>query len=247
MYNNIGKVTLERAAVQTAVTVKMGIDQHAADVVVSVQEDGLPAKRARRMGAEQLIELVQKYVNAAAKVYTAYEAGPCGYWLHRRLEAAGAKNVVVVPQRWDRENRNVKTDKRDALELCNRLDSYLRGNTKAFSLVCVPTPEQEQRRAIGRQRGWLGKERRRCIARAFGVPVIGLFACTDRERCGPYSDLRWSVNHYDEASRRFMHRPASELPTPINSLSASAACMAPTTPTSGANTPMVEQATSSNC
>jgi transposase len=169
MYNNIGKVTLERAAVQTAVTVKIGIDQHAADVVVSVQEDGLPAKRARRMGAEQLIELVQKYVNAAAKVYTAYEAGPCGYWLHRRLEAAGAKNVVVVPQRWDRENRNVKTDKRDALELCNRLDSYLRGNTKAFSLVCVPTPEQEQRRAIGRQRGWLGKERRRCIARAFGV------------------------------------------------------------------------------
>ena len=50
------------------------------------------------------------------------------------------------------------------------------------------------------------------MANAMGTPVIGLFACTDRERCGPYSDLRWSVNHYDEASRRFMHRPASELP-----------------------------------
>jgi heptosyltransferase I len=50
------------------------------------------------------------------------------------------------------------------------------------------------------------------MANAMGTPVIGLFACTDRERCGPYSDLRWSVNHYDEASRKFLHRPASALP-----------------------------------
>ncbi len=49
------------------------------------------------------------------------------------------------------------------------------------------------------------------IANAMGTKVIGLFACTDRERCGPYSDLRFSVNHYDEASRKFMGKPASEL------------------------------------
>ena len=50
------------------------------------------------------------------------------------------------------------------------------------------------------------------MANAMGTAVIGLFACTDRERCGPYSDLRWTVNHYDEASRRFLHRPATALP-----------------------------------
>jgi heptosyltransferase I len=49
------------------------------------------------------------------------------------------------------------------------------------------------------------------IANALGTPVVGLYACTDRERCGPYSDLRWSVNHYDEAARRFMKKPASAL------------------------------------
>jgi heptosyltransferase I len=49
------------------------------------------------------------------------------------------------------------------------------------------------------------------MANAMGTPVIGLFACTDRERCGPYSDLRWSVNHYDEAARRFLGKPASEI------------------------------------
>lgn len=155
--------------------VKMGIDQHARNVVVSVQEDGLVPKRARAMSPPQLLGLVRQHVAAGRQVFSAYEAGPCGYWLHRALEQAGAKNVVVVPQCWDRENRNVKTDKRDALELCNRLDSYLRGNTKAFSVVRVPTPEQEQRRGIGRQRGWLGKERRRCLARAFGLMLAAGF------------------------------------------------------------------------
>ena len=49
------------------------------------------------------------------------------------------------------------------------------------------------------------------IANAMGTRVLGLFACTDRERCGPYSDLRHSVNHYDEASRKFLNRPSAEL------------------------------------
>lgn len=49
------------------------------------------------------------------------------------------------------------------------------------------------------------------MANAMGTKVIGLFACTDRERCGPYSDRSYSVNHYDEAARKFLGKPASEL------------------------------------
>ncbi len=49
------------------------------------------------------------------------------------------------------------------------------------------------------------------MANAMGTKVLGLFACTDRERCGPYSDLRWSVNHYDEAARRFLGKPGATL------------------------------------
>jgi heptosyltransferase I len=50
------------------------------------------------------------------------------------------------------------------------------------------------------------------MANAMGTKVLGLFACTDRERCGPYSDLRWSVQHYDEAALEFMHKPWTKLP-----------------------------------
>ena len=50
------------------------------------------------------------------------------------------------------------------------------------------------------------------MANAMGSKVLGLFACTDRERCGPYSDLRWSVNHYDQAARKVLGKPASAIP-----------------------------------
>ena len=49
------------------------------------------------------------------------------------------------------------------------------------------------------------------MANAMGSKVLGLFACTDRERCGPYSDRRYSINHYDEAARQFLGQPASAL------------------------------------
>ena len=55
----------------------------------------------------------------------------------------------LVPPRWDAAGKRVKTDGRDARELCDRLDRSERGNPKAFSVVRVPTPEQEQRWAAG--------------------------------------------------------------------------------------------------
>ena len=50
------------------------------------------------------------------------------------------------------------------------------------------------------------------MANAMGTAVLGLHACTDAERSGPYSDRRWTVNHYDAAARRFLGKPASALP-----------------------------------
>jgi heptosyltransferase I len=50
------------------------------------------------------------------------------------------------------------------------------------------------------------------MANAMGTAVLGLHACTDAERSGAYSDRRWSVNHYDDAARKFLGKPASKLP-----------------------------------
>jgi heptosyltransferase I len=44
------------------------------------------------------------------------------------------------------------------------------------------------------------------------TPVIGLYAATNPERSGPYLSRRWCVNAYDAAARKFLEKPASELP-----------------------------------
>ena len=49
------------------------------------------------------------------------------------------------------------------------------------------------------------------MANAMGTKVLGLFACTDGTRSGPYSDKRYMVNHYPEAAQAFMHKPAEQL------------------------------------
>ena len=44
------------------------------------------------------------------------------------------------------------------------------------------------------------------------IAVVGLHAATDSTRSGPYSDLRWTVDRYDAAARKFLNRPGAELP-----------------------------------
>ena len=158
-----------RLKVESAGVVKFGLDVHKAQITVCRQIGGLLPQPAQIMGWEQAIEWIGKHVCAGSDLYRCYEAGPCGYGLHRRLKQMGVTNWVVAPQRWDERHRRVKTDKRDARELCQRLDRYVGGNTEAFAIVYVPSVEQERVRALCRQREAVGKERRRCELRGHGM------------------------------------------------------------------------------
>jgi transposase len=159
----------ERAPVEAGVTVKFGLDVHAAQITVCRQIDGQLPQPPQQKNWAECEEWIAAHVRAKAVVYSCYEAGPCGYGLHRRLSALGVTNYVVAPQQWDERGRRVKTDQRDARELCNRLDRYVRGNTTAFATVYVPSPEQERARALCRQRGAVLKERQRCVVRGHGL------------------------------------------------------------------------------
>jgi len=50
------------------------------------------------------------------------------------------------------------------------------------------------------------------MANAVGARVLGLHAASNPARSGPYSDRRWCVNRYDDAARKFLHRPAAKIP-----------------------------------
>jgi transposase len=160
---NVTKL-LNRLVETKAETIKLGMDLHARDVVVCVQLDGALPHRPQKMSAAELLALVRGLICAGRKVYACYEAGPCGYGLHRALVAAGATSYVVVPEALG-DGRHQKTDNLDATALTDRLDRYVRGNTKAFTVVTVPTPAQEQARAEGRLRDQLKRTRHEWEAR----------------------------------------------------------------------------------
>jgi heptosyltransferase I len=50
------------------------------------------------------------------------------------------------------------------------------------------------------------------IANAMGTKVLGLHAPTNPRRSGPYSDLRYCVDRYDDAARKFLGKPGDDLP-----------------------------------
>jgi hypothetical protein len=125
-------------------TIKLGMDVHAVQITICRQEGGLLPQPAQKMPWDKALAWIAGLVASGARVYSCYEAGPCGYGLHRQLLAMGVSNFVVTPQRLDQHCKRVKTDKSDARQLADRLDRYVRGNTAAFSVVRVPTEEQEQ-------------------------------------------------------------------------------------------------------
>lgn len=155
---------IERILGNKTEVIKIGLDVHARDVVMCVQEDASLAQRPQRTSGAQVVTLVRALMKAGRKVYVCQEAGPCGYGLHRELAATGAHSYVVVP-RTLADSRQQKTDGLDATALTDALDRYQRGNTKAFSIVRVPTPEEEQQRAQSRYRDQLKQSLRQWEAR----------------------------------------------------------------------------------
>jgi transposase len=78
---------------------------------------------------------------------------------------------VVCPQKLDERNKRVKTDGLDAKALCLKLDRFVEGNREALAVVRVPTPEEEQLRAIHRQREQLVKARKQLEAQGRSLMV----------------------------------------------------------------------------
>src|SRR5688572_30220605 len=139
--------------------VKIGIDVHAKFVVATRQLDGSNPQPPQKFAPGDFEQWAQKQLQIGQKVVTCYEAGPTGFWLHRRLTDLGITNLVVCPTCLDSRKKGVNTDQTDSKELGSRLDRYLAGNEKAMSVVTVPTLAQEQRRAMTRQRDQLRKHR----------------------------------------------------------------------------------------
>jgi transposase len=95
------------------------------------------------------------------RIISCYEAGYDGHWLHWWLTDQGVINYEMDPAsiQVNRRARRPKTDRLDLEQLMSALLRYLRGEPRACSMVRVPSPEDEDRRRVTRERDRLLKER----------------------------------------------------------------------------------------
>ena len=108
---------------------------------------------------------------AKCRVVSCFEAGRDGFWLHRFFEHIGVESYVVDPASIEvsRRGRRVKTDGVDADGLVRRLVRFDEGERKVWSVVRVPSTEEEDARHLHRQLGSLRQEKTRLVNRIKGL------------------------------------------------------------------------------
>src|SRR5207248_10201640 len=130
---------------------------------------------------------------ADAPVCTCYEAGRDGFWLHRALTALGIANVVVDASAIEvnRRSKHAKTDPIDAGKLVNLLCRYHGGERKVWSVVNVPSVDDEDRRQRHRGLKDLQRQQTECSNRIKGLLASqGLDAAVDAEFPATLANLR---------------------------------------------------------
>jgi transposase len=142
-----------------------GEDRVSKRVVAAGDGPGLLALLAK------LRETAERRLGGAVRVAVIQEAGLDGFWLHRLLVENGIESHVVdaASLAVDRRKRRRKTDAIDVEGLLRALMAWARGERRVCSMVRPPSPEDEDRRRLCREREALVTERIRHTNRIKGL------------------------------------------------------------------------------
>src|SRR3954469_4776634 len=119
----------------------------------------------------QLQEKARARTGHVFPIIVIQEAGLDGFWIHRVLQSEGIESHVVDPASiaTSRRRRRAKTDKIDGEAQVRALLAYKRGEPRVCAMVKAPTPQEEDRRRISRERETLTAERVQHVNRIKGL------------------------------------------------------------------------------
>ena len=140
------------------------------------QKPRLRTLPARALGAlwRELATAKERFgLPPEAPVFSCFEAGRDGFWLHRVLQEQGVQNVVVDSSSIEvnRRKRRAKTDRLDAQKLVTMLLRYHWGESKLWSVLRIPSLEEEQQRHLHRELLAVKGERTRHTNRLKGLLI----------------------------------------------------------------------------
>jgi transposase len=123
------------------------------------------------MRLSQLREKARGRTGKSFPIIVIQEAGLDGFWIHRTLAGEGIESHVVdaASIATSRRCRRAKTDRIDGEALVRTLLAYKRGEPRVCAMVRVPTPEEEDRRRLSRERKTLTAERVAHVNRIKGL------------------------------------------------------------------------------
>ena len=134
--------TVQETSTAKQYAVYIGLDVHKETISVAIARPGRDEPEYReeishtRKTVEKLIGRLSREFDGALMMFC-YEAGPCGYGLHRQILGAGHDCEVVAPSLIPKKSgERIKTDRRDALKLA-RLQ-------RAGDLTGIWVPDEEQ-------------------------------------------------------------------------------------------------------
>jgi transposase len=191
-----------RRAVGEDRTVCVGLDTHKAKIAVAVAEPGREGE-VRFHGEianqpEAVRRLIERLADKHGRLKVCYEAGPCGYGLHRQVTALGHDCTVVAPSLVPRRpGDRVKTNRRDAVALA-RLH-----RAGELTAVWIPDPVHEAMRDLVRARTAAMEAVRRARQQLQGFLLRHERVFTGRKTWSP-AHRRWL------AGLRFAH-PAQQI------------------------------------